>query len=72
MNLWEMIKCCLNPKVIFGVLAAIVLFSFFAPQMLKYSGLLLVLICPLSMVLMMVMMNKNHGSDDKKDNTKNI
>ena len=72
MSFWEMIKCCLNPKVIFGVLAAIVLFYFFAPQLLKYSGFLVFLICPLSMVLMMAMMNKNHGSGDKKDDTKDI
>ena len=60
-----MLKCCLNPKVIVGVLAVIVLFYFFAPQLLKYSGLLVVLICPLSMGLMMVMMNKNHNKSDK-------
>ena len=65
MNLWEMIKCCLNPKVIVGVLAAIALFYFFAPQLLKYSGLLIVLICPLSMGLMMVMMSKNMDKSDK-------
>ena len=65
MSLWEMVKCCLNPKVIGGVLVVIAFFYFFAPQLLKYSGLLVVLICPLSMVLMMAMMNKNHDKSDK-------
>ncbi len=64
-NLWEMIKCCLNPKVIGGVLVVIALFYFFAPQLLKYSGFLVILICPLSMILMMSMMNRsNHTSDE--------
>ncbi len=67
MDFLKMLKCCLNPKVIVGVLALIALFYFFAPQLLKYSGLLVVLICPLSMGLMMLMMNKNH---DKSDNDK--
>lgn len=67
MDFIKMLKCCLNPKVIVGVLAVIVLFYFFAPQLLKYSGFLVFLICPLSMGLMMVMMNKNH---DKSDNDK--
>ena len=65
MDFVKMLKCCLNPKVIVGVLAAIVLFYFFAPQLLKYSGFLVFLICPLSMGLMMVMMNKNHNKSDK-------
>ena len=60
-----MLKCCLNPKVIVGVLVVIALFYFFAPQLLKYSGFLVFLICPLSMGLMMVMMNKNHDKSDK-------
>ena len=73
MSIWEMIKCCLNPKVIIGVFAVIILFYFFAPQMLKYSGLLVALICPLSMVLMMAMMNRGHKEETtKKDDTKNI
>lgn len=63
----------MNPKVIVSVLAVIVLSYFFAPQLLRYSGLLILLICPLSMVLMMVMMNKSQRADDtKKDDTKNI
>ena len=65
MDFIKMLKCCLNPKVIVGVLAVIALFYFFAPQLLKYSGFLVLLICPLSMGLMMVMMNKNHDKSDK-------
>ncbi len=70
MDFVKMLKCCLNPKVIVGVLAAIVLFYFFAPQLLKYSGFLVFLICPLSMGLMMVMMNKNHDKSDKNEQNK--
>ena len=70
MSLWEMIRCCLNPKVIGGVLIVIALFYFFAPQLLKYSGFLVVLICPLSMVLMMAMMNKNNEKSDKENQSK--
>ena len=65
MDFIKMLRCCLNPKVIVGVLAVIVLFYFFAPQLLKYSGFLVFLIFPLSMGLMMVMMNKNHNKSDK-------
>lgn len=65
MDFLKMLKCCLNPKVIVGVLVVIAIFYFFAPQLLKYSGFLVFLICPLSMGLMMVMMNKNHDKSDK-------
>lgn len=54
-----MLKCCLNPKVVIGVAVVIALSYFFAPQLLKYSGFLVVLICPLSMLLMMSMMNRS-------------
>jgi|GEM_PF-6723493 hypothetical protein len=68
MDFLKMLKCCLNPKVIIGVLAVLAIFYFFAPQLLRYSGLLLALICPLSMVLMMSMMNnKKDDSHDKSD-----
>ena len=60
-----MLKCCLNPKVIAGVIAVIILLYVFAPQLARYSGLLIVLICPLSMGLMMMGMNKNHDKSDK-------
>lgn len=60
-----MLKSCLNPKVIVGVLAVIALFYFFAPQLLKYSGLLVILICPLSMILMMAMMNRGQDTSEK-------
>ena len=60
-----MLRCCLNPKVILGALVAIVLAYVFAPQLVQYSWLLLVLICPLSMILMMTMMNR--GSNAEKE-----
>ena len=73
MDFLKMLKCCLNPKMIVGVLAVIAIFYLFAPQLLKYSGFLILLICPLSMMLMVAMMNRDHGTKDtKKDDTKNI
>lgn len=67
MNFVKMLKHCLHPAVIVGVLVAIGLAYIFAPQLARYSWILIALICPLSMVLMMAMMNKNHRKDD--DNT---
>lgn len=68
-----MLRCCLNPKIIAGVVVVIVLAYFFAPQLVQYSWFLIALICPLSMVLMMAMMNKNHTSqrdtDEKEGDT---
>ena len=62
----------MNPKVILGVAAAILLIYFFAPQLLKYSGLLVALICPLSMVLMMGMMSRDNKTEvTKKVDSKN-
>ena len=71
MDFLKMLKCCLNPKVIAGVLAVIAIFYFFAPQLLKYSGFLILLICPLSMMFMMAMMNRDRGAKEtKKDDEK--
>lgn len=65
MNFLKMLKCCLNPKVIAGVLVVIALVYFFAPQLVQYSWLLIALVCPLSMVLMMAMMNRKEHTDEK-------
>lgn len=73
MNFLKMLKSCLHPAVIIGVLVAIGLAYIFAPQLAQYSWVLIALICPLSMVLMMAMMNKNHTkNDDNTDDTKQV
>lgn len=73
MKFQKMLKCCLNPRVIVGIGAVIVLAYVFAPHLLKHSGFLVFLICPLSMVLMMAMMNKGHGAQDAgKDDAKQV
>ena len=65
MDFIKMLKCCLNPKVVIGILALIASFYFLAPQLLRYSPFLIALVCPLSMVFMMAMMNRGHDKSDK-------
>lgn len=61
----EMLKKCLNPKVLLGLAMIAVGVAIFAPQALAAAlPLLIIAACPLSMVAMMVMMNKNNK--DKK------
>lgn len=63
-------KCCLNPKVLAGIGLLVVLLYIFAPELARYSGLLIFLICPLSMLLMMAGMNhagKSGTCDLKKE-----
>lgn len=61
-------KCCFNPKVLIGLgIVAAILFIFFRDTINIGSALpfLFILICPLSMVLMMVGMKnmKNNNCD---------
>lgn len=73
MKLIEMIKCCFNPKVLIGVGVLIVLSFLFAPQLVKYSSFLILLICPLSMMIMMKTMNhKEVTTDPNKDKKEEI
>jgi len=65
MNFLEMLKGCLNPKVVLSALVAIALAYVFAPQLAHYSWILIALVCPLSMMLMMAMMN--HGDSKGKE-----
>lgn len=65
MNFLKMLKSCLHPAVIVGVVAAIGLAYVFVPQLAQYSWILVVLICPLSMVLMMAMMNHKEHTPEK-------
>lgn len=62
MKLSQMLKACLNYKVIIGVGLIIMFAYFFAPQLANYSWILIALICPLSMMFMMA------GMHDKPDN----
>ncbi len=67
----EMIKKCLNPKVL-AVLAIIGIgIALLAPKAWVASiPLLLLAACPLSMVVMMVMMRKQHKSNEDKPKDK--
>lgn len=66
----NMFKCCLNPKVLVGIGVLVILLYVFAPQLARYAGLLIFLICPLSMLLMMAGMNhagKSNACDTKEE-----
>ncbi|OGG75021.1 hypothetical protein A3H74_04225 [Candidatus Kaiserbacteria bacterium RIFCSPLOWO2_02_FULL_51_13] len=65
MKFLEMLKCCLNYKVIIGVGIAIALAYFFVPQLAQYSWVLIALVCPLSMILMMAMMDRKKPAAEK-------
>lgn len=59
----EMLKKRLNPKVLLGLAVIAVGIAILAPKLLATAlPLLIIAACPLSMVAMMVMMNKR----DKK------
>lgn len=74
MKLSNILKMCLNYKVILGVIAIIALIYFVAPRYASFSWILLALICPLSMVLMMSTMqhSKDNTSEQNKDNSDKI
>lgn len=65
MKLSQMLKACLNPKVLIGLGAVIVLVYIFVPQIVSYAWILLLLACPLSMVLMMTTMNHDEKKQEK-------
>lgn len=59
----EMLKKCFNPKVLIALAIAALAVAIFAPNTLSRAlPLLIIAACPISMVAMMVMMNKK----DKK------
>lgn len=63
----QILKSCLNPKVLIGVVALIILAYLFVPQIANFSWILIALICPISMMLMMVGMNrKDEGDKESK------
>lgn len=61
----QILKACLNPKVLIGIGLVIVLAYIFIPQFANVSWILLALACPLSMVFMMKGMNHKSDSPDK-------
>lgn len=65
MKLSKIIKHCLNPIVLIGIGVAIFVAYKFMPGIANYSWLLIVLICPLSMIFMMKTMGHNHGETNK-------
>ena len=48
-----MLKCCFNPKVLFGLGATAVVLFLFVPSARGFLPVLLTLACPLSMLAMM-------------------
>lgn len=70
MKILDILKSCLNPKVILVVIAIIALIYFFAPRFVGFSSVLLVLICPLSMVFMMMGMRHADRKPENNDNLK--
>lgn len=58
----EILKKCLNPKLLVGLGVIAIGILLFAPRLFASALPLLILAaCPLSMVLMMAMMTKDHG-----------
>lgn len=59
----QILKMCVNPKVLFAIGAIILLVYVFVPQIANYAWILLVLLCPLSMLFMVGM----HRDDNKAE-----
>ncbi len=59
----QILKGCLNWKVILPLGIAVLLAYVFVPQIANYAWVLLVLVCPLSMIFMMTGMK--HGEPEK-------
>lgn len=63
-----MLKCCLNPKVLVGLAAVAIGVMLLAPDLISRAfPLLLVLVCPLSMLLMMGSMARMGGTKDSAE-----
>jgi hypothetical protein len=58
----KMLKMCLNPIVLAGLTATGVAIYLFAPNLIAAAlPILLLAVCPLSMLLMMLTMKDMHG-----------
>ena len=68
MEFLKMLKYCLNYKVILSVVVVIIGLYIFTPQLAQYSWILVLLICPVSMIVMMLMMNKNTHAKTEEAN----
>ena len=55
----------MNWKVLLGIGAVILLAYLFVPNIASYSWILLVLLCPLSMMFMMAGMNHGNSKSEK-------
>lgn len=66
MKLLNILKACLNYKVIIAVILIIIGLYLFVPRLANFSWILLVLICPLSMVLMMSTMQHSEKSSGQE------
>ncbi len=62
----NILKSCLNPKVLIGIGLVILLTYIFVPKIANFSWILFVLVCPLSMVIMMLMMDHNNQNKPNK------
>lgn len=55
----QALKHCLNPKVIIGIGTLILFVYIFVPKLANLSWVLFILVCPLSMILMMRVIDDN-------------
>ncbi len=70
MKFSQVIKMCLNYKVLLGIALIIVLLYILAPRFANFSWILIILICPLSMILMMAGMQHDNKPSEDKENKK--
>lgn len=74
MKVIDLIKCCLNPKVIIGIILLIGGAFLFLPkgQVTSLAPILVALICPVSMGLMMIGMKSIHEKEPPKESNLTI
>ncbi|TSC52407.1 MAG: hypothetical protein LiPW41_177 [Parcubacteria group bacterium LiPW_41] len=65
MKLLQTIKHCVNLKVLIGIGIIVLFIYLFIPNVASLSWLLFVLICPLSMVFMLKVMDHDHGEQER-------
>ena len=65
MKLSQILKHCLNLKVLIGIGGLIVLAYIFMPNFASFSWILVALVCPLSMIFMMKKMDHDHSKTNR-------